>query len=101
MNGASPMLTVALMGAGFALAFLLLLFMLWSSSKSPMVRRFGEMVASLLYFAGTLTQAWNARDSELANVSRLVVMVCVMTVAVTTFRYFRALRSGDHADGAR
>ncbi|NGM51375.1 hypothetical protein G5B46_17335 [Caulobacter sp. 602-2] len=95
------MLTVALMGAGFALAFLLLLFMLWSSGKSPKVRRLGELVASLLYLLGLAGQAWNTRESALADAMRLAVTICAMVLVVSIFRYFKALRSGDHADGAR
>ena len=50
-DGTSPVLAVVLIGGAFGGGFLLLLFMLWASGRSPIVRIGGELAATLLYLA--------------------------------------------------
>ena len=50
-EGASSLVAVLLIAGAFGGGFLLLLFMLWASGRSPLVRVTGEVVATLLYLA--------------------------------------------------
>lgn len=88
-EGASPLLTVVLMGAAFGGGFFLFLFMLWASGRSPIVRIAGELVANLLYLAMALAQAWNTRGADDATLWKAVSATLAIAATFNAFRFAR------------
>jgi hypothetical protein len=86
-DGASPLLSIVLIGGAFGGGFLLLLFMLWASGRSPVVRIMGEMAATLLYLAMALAQAWNARGTDDATLWKVVSAALALTATFNAFRF--------------
>ena len=92
MTGGSVLVSTLVIGCGFAGAFLFLLFMLWASGRSPVVRRLGEMIAAWAYLAGAVFQAWNTFNDDGGLTWRLVSVVLAIGAAASSYRYFRAKR---------
>jgi hypothetical protein len=86
-ESASPLLAVVLMGGAFGGGFLLLLFMLWASGRSPIVRIAGELVANLLYLTMALAQAWNARAADDATLWKAVSAALAVAATFNAFRF--------------
>jgi hypothetical protein len=91
-DGASPLLTAVLMGTAFGGGFFLLLFMLWASGRSPLVRIIGEMVAVLFYLVMALVQAWNTHGTDDAVLWRAVSAVLALVAVFNTFRFSKIYR---------
>ncbi|WP_426014944.1 hypothetical protein [Caulobacter sp. DWR2-3-1b2] len=94
-DGASPLLTIILMSAAFGGGFLLLLFMLWASGRSPIVRIAGELAANLLYLAMALLQAWNARGADDATVWKAVSATLAVAAAFNAFRFAKSRQKSE------
>ena len=91
-EGASPLLSIVLMGGAFGGGFLLLLFMLWAGGRSPVVRIMGEMAATLLYLAMALAQAWNARGTDDATLWKAVSATLAVAATFNAFRFAKHRR---------
>jgi len=94
-DGASPLLTVILMGGAFGGGFLLFLFLLWASGRSPIVRIAGELVANLLYLAMALAQAWNARAADNATLWQAVSATLAVTATLNAFRFAKSRQKSE------
>jgi hypothetical protein len=91
-DAASPLLTAVLMGTAFGGGFFLLLFVLWSAGRSPLVRTIGDMVAALFYLVMALAQAWNTRETDDAVLWKAVSAVLALVAAFNTFRFSKIYR---------
>jgi hypothetical protein len=86
-DGASALLSIILLAGVFGGGFLFLLFMLWASGRSPIVRIAGELVANLLYLAMALAQAWNARAADDAILWKAISATLAVAATFNAFRF--------------
>ena len=91
-DGASPLLSVVLMGGAFGGFFFLFLFMLWASGRSPLVRIAGELAGALLYLVMALAQAWNSRGTQEATFWKFGAAAMVLAAALNMFRFAKIYR---------
>lgn len=94
-DGTSPVLAVVLIGGAFGGGFLLLLFMLWASGRSPIVRIGGELAATLLYLAMALAQAWNARATDDATLWKAVSATLAVAATFNAFRFAKSRQKSE------
>jgi hypothetical protein len=94
-DGASPLLSIILLTGVFGGGFLFLLFMLWASGRSPIVRIAGELVANLLYLVMALAQAWGARAADDATLWKAVSATLAVAAAFNAFRFVKYRRKSE------
>jgi hypothetical protein len=83
------------MGAFFASVLLAIMFMLWASGRSPLVRFIGEMAGTAFYLLLSLGQAWNQRADDSALVWKILPIVLVLGAAANAYRFMKDRRKGD------
>ena len=96
-DGASPLLSIVLISGAFGGGFLFLLFMLWASGRSPLVRVTGEVVAALLYLVMALAQAWLTRGTDDGALWKAVSAALALGATFNLFRFSKIYRQKDGA----
>ena len=96
-DGASALMGIVQIGGLLGGGFLLLLFTLWASGRSPRIKLTGEMVGALFYASLASSQLWNEHEAHRATLWKVALALALLSAGFTAYRIFKTF--GQNAEG--
>ena len=104
-DGASTLMGIIQISGLLGGGFLLLLFTLWASGRSPRIKLTGEMVGALFYASLASSQLWNEHEAHRATFWKVALAVAVLSAGFTAYRIFKTVgrnsEGGDPPEASR